>query len=167
MLAPFLVQVMAWLVPTSHFSRPVLGAVMVRASLNGEIGIGDIKDRGITDQQNFDPHRGMLMASRAVQAYGEAVGSKPVAITFAGGKVVPSIRRIAQLHVPDTAVFVQVILVPAPTLKVCPPLGAVKVKDPLIEKFASGNVKYSAGIGNQLGNTLTVVPIVSGMGVQV
>ena len=88
MLAPFLVQVMAWLVPTSHFSRPVLGAVMVKlpliARLESEISKTVVSLINKTLTLTVED-----MASGTVQAYGEAVGSKPVAITFAGGNVVP------------------------------------------------------------------------------
>ena len=156
-IEPVLVQVMVWAVPTPHFSPP-LGAVTVReptilkfaSEVSATVASAVLVTRTLTVE---------LILSGTVHAYVPAAASVDAVITEAVAKLSVEYSSLTVANVPA---LVQVMLFEAPTAQTSPPLGAVRVREPLIAKLASEVSLTVASLASET-RTLTVAEMVSGI----
>src|SRR5947199_5851410 len=140
-IEPVFVQVMFWTVLTPHFSPP-LGAVTVKeptilkfaSEVSTTVTSAVLVTRTLTVE---------LILSGTVHAYVPAAASVDAVISEAVTKLSVEYSSLTVANVPA---LVQVMFFVVPTPQTSPPLGAVKVREPLIVKLALKSSKTVASL---------------------
>src|SRR5712691_8778425 len=155
-IEPVFVEVMFWTVLTPHFSPP-LGAVTVRepailkfaSEVSTTVASALLVTRTLTVE---------LILSGTVHAYVPAAASVDAVIRET---VVKSFMEYSSFTVAKVPALVQVMVFEVPTPQTSPPLGAVKVREPLIVKLAFEVSLTVASLASET-RTLTAVDMLSG-----
>src|SRR5437867_383913 len=155
-IEPVFVQVMFWTVLTPHFSPP-LGAVRVREptilKLASEVSTSVASALLVTRTLTVG-----LILSGTVHAYVPAAASVDAVISEAVAKLSVEYSSFTVANVPA---LVQVMVFAVPTPQTSPPLGAVKVREPLIVKLAF-EMSLTLVSSTSVIRTRTVAEIASG-----
>src|SRR3990172_4655859 len=156
-MEPTLVQVRVLTVPTPHFSPP-LGAVRARVptilKLVSEVSTTVVSAVLVTRTFTVEE-----MLSGIVQAKVPRAASVEAVMTEAVAKLSVEYSSLTVANVP---LLVQVTLRMEPTVQVSPPLGAVRVSEPLTVKLASEVSLTVASLTSEI-RTRRLVPIASGI----